>query len=55
MKKCESRTNSLLKNCFVGQSAAKFVGSRSRIAGISADTSRFGDTELKNFDRSQPE
>jgi len=47
--------SSPLKNCFVGESAAKFDRSRSRIADITNDTSRFGDAELANFDRSQPE
>jgi hypothetical protein len=46
---------SLLKNCFVGESEAKFVGSRSQIAGISPDTSRFENADLADFDRSQPE
>jgi len=44
-----------LKNGFVGESAAKLVRSRSQIADISAETSRFGDAELVSFDRSQPE
>ena len=49
----DTRHNSPLKNCFVGESEAKLVRSRSRIAGISEDTSRFGDAELTNFDHSQ--
>jgi hypothetical protein len=47
--------SSLLKNCFAGESAAKSTRSRSRIAGISDDTPRFGDAELVDLDRSQPE
>ena len=50
-----SSVSSPLKNCFVGESAAKSVRSRSQIAGISEDTPRFGDAELADFDRSQPE
>jgi len=44
-----------LKKCFVGESEAKFIRSRSRIAGISEDMPRFGNAELMNFDRSQAE
>jgi len=47
--------SSLLKNHFVGESAAKRIRSRSQIADISAETSRIGDAELMSFDRSQPE
>jgi len=43
-----------LKNGFVGESAAKFIRSRSYIADISEETSRFADAELMDFDRSQP-
>ena len=50
----EAGVSSPLKNCSVGESAAKLVRSRSRIAGTSEDTSRFGDAELAKFDRSQP-
>ena len=47
--------SSPLKKCFVGESEAKFIRSRSRIAGISEDMPRFGNAELMNFDRSQAE
>ena len=46
---------SLLKNCFVGENAVQFVRLRSRIAGVSDDTSRFRDAEATNFDGLQPE
>ena len=53
--RCTAWINSLLKNGFVGESAAKSVRSKSRIAGLFEDMTRLGDAKLTNFDRSLPE